>query len=184
MSVRIKSPETQDEFTAMWRLNHRTFSDELGQHSPHADGMLIDKFHEKNIYRIALSDEHLVGMISAHTSPPFSAVGHFGALMEKEIILGKTGEIRLLAVEKNVRGNAVAMKLCVAISDVLKDLGIEKVVITGIASRKGLYEALGLRAIGDPVCEGAAIFYPMVGVLAEMRERRKNLIQRLLRERS
>ena len=182
MFVRIKSPETQEEFAAMWRLNHRTFSDELGQHAPHADGMLIDKLHAQNIYRIALSGEHLVGMISAHTGPFFSAVGHFGALMEKEILPGKTGEIRLLAVEKSVRGSAVAIKLCAAISDALKDSGIEKVIITGVASRKGFYQALGLRAIGAPVRDGAAIFYPMVGVLAEMRERRKNLVQRLLRE--
>ncbi|MBO7091348.1 MAG: hypothetical protein J6W23_06150, partial [Victivallales bacterium] len=49
----IKSPESELEVRGMWRLNHAVFAEEYPQHPVEPDGCLIDKFHGKNIYRIA-----------------------------------------------------------------------------------------------------------------------------------
>lgn len=175
-------PKTNEEFDAMWRLNHRTFSDELGQHAVHADGILIDKFHEKNIYRVAKAGAQIVGMVAAHTQAPFSVVSHFGSVMEREIVPGKTGEIRLLALEKNLRGKTdVALRLCSEILDELMLKGIEKIVITGIESQKSFYEKIGLRSVGESVRDGNAIFYPMIAFTNEIWERHRKIFDRLNR---
>ena len=47
----VKEPESDEEFQAMWQLNHEVFAGELGQHPRHPDCWLVDKFHHKNRYR-------------------------------------------------------------------------------------------------------------------------------------
>ena len=101
----IKSPESDAEIHRMWRLNHAVFAEEYPQHPASADGCLIDKFHDKNIYRIAWDGQDVLGMISAHWRPPFSAVAKFGGTVERHIVDGKTAEIRLLALRKEVRAH-------------------------------------------------------------------------------
>lgn len=44
----VKVPESDEEFQAMWQLNHEVFAGELGQHPRHPDCRLVDKFHHKN----------------------------------------------------------------------------------------------------------------------------------------
>ena len=82
----IKSPESDAEIHRMWRLNHAVFAEEYPQHPASADGCLIDKFHGKNIYRIAWDGKNVLGMISAHWRPPFSAVAKFGGTVERHIV--------------------------------------------------------------------------------------------------
>lgn len=180
MRYQIEIPRTQETFSAMWRLNHKTFSDELGQHAPREDGMLIDKFHAKNIYRVARIGSRVVGMIAAHAQAPFSVVSHFGKIMEDEIIPGKTGEIRLLALEKDLRGRSrLAVRLCDAILDALACSGIEKIVVTGIESQRKFYENIGLRVVGESIRDGNAVFYPMCASVEAIRERHRKIIARI-----
>lgn len=180
MAYRITTPALPSEFEGMWRLNHKIFSEELGQHPRRESGSLTDKFHGKNIYKIALSEGRVVGMVAAHTQAPFSAVAHFGEVMENEVIPGKTGEIRLLAIERDLRGkNALALRLCGAILKELARTGTEKILITGVSSQKKFYENIGFRALGCPIREGDAVFYPMVAALREIRERNRKILERI-----
>lgn len=68
----FKRAEASHEFEAIHRLNYRTFVEEIPQHPDPGTGRLVDKFHDKNVYFVALRDGRLVGMISAHGQPPFS----------------------------------------------------------------------------------------------------------------
>src|SRR4051794_31515336 len=68
----VKLAETPAEFEQVHRLNYRTFVQEIRQHADLGRGALVDKFHDKNIYILALRDGGVIGMLSAHDQPPFS----------------------------------------------------------------------------------------------------------------
>src|SRR5688500_581427 len=68
----FKRAETEWELEEVHRLNYRTFVREIPQHSDPGSGRLVDKFHDKNHYFIALSGDQLIGMVSVHDCPPFS----------------------------------------------------------------------------------------------------------------
>ena len=173
----IKSPESDAEIHRMWRLNHAVFAEEYPQHPTSADGCLIDKFHGKNIYRIAWDGQDVLGMISAHWRPPFSAVAKFGETVERLLIDGKTAEIRLLALQKEVRGTSLAVQLAVSLMTELQSLGMELLVISGISVQVRFYRHVGFEVVGEPVSENGIVFYPMIGRLEEILSR-KDVIER------
>ena len=170
MGITIKIPDTEQEFQEMWQLNCDVFCRELGQHPVPESGILVDRFHENNFYRIAWDGEHVCGMICAHSDPPYSAVGHFGKVMEKEVIPGKTAEIRLFAIRVGFRGSRIMAQLAAALSFDLKARGIEKVIITAVADRRRLYEHIGFEVIGDSIIDGSVEFYPMIANVARSAE--------------
>ena len=173
----IKSPEGELEVRGMWRLNHAVFAEEYPQHPAKPDGCLIDKFHGKNIYRIAWDGQDVLGMISAHWRPPFSAVAKFGETVERLLIDGKTAEIRLLALRKDMRGTSLAVQLAVSLMTELQRLGMELLVISGISVQVRFYRHVGFEVVGDPVSENGIVFYPMIGRLEEILSR-KDVIER------
>ena len=168
----IKSPESDAEIHRMWRLNHAVFAEEYPQHPASADGCLIDKFHGKNIYRIAWDGQDVLGMISAHWKPPFSAVAKFGGTVERHIVDGKTAEIRLLALQKEVRGTSLAVQLAVSLMTELQSLGMELLVISGISVQVRFYRHVGFEIVGEPVSENGIVFYPMIGRLDKILSRK------------
>src|SRR5262249_21393962 len=68
----LKRALTTEKNKQTHRLNYRTFVTEIPQHHDTGDGRLVDKFHAKNIYFIAMRRDRVVGMISLHDQPPFS----------------------------------------------------------------------------------------------------------------
>ena len=170
-AVTIGEPRTVAEIRGMWQLNHDVFSRELHQHELHPDGILVDKFHNKNLYRIALKNGEVIGMVCAHWQPPFSAATRFGAVLTPWLTERKIGEIRLFAVKPEWRHTTVSCRLAASLIAALAEQGIERLVISGIASRKTLYEHAGFHVAGPPVRDGAAEFYPMIADLESLRER-------------
>ena len=92
----------------LWHLNHAVFSEELHQHEVHDDGLLIDKFHAKNLYFAGWDNGEAVGMICAHWKEPFSAVERFGDVMRRAMVPGVTAELRLFAVRPEYRKTPLA----------------------------------------------------------------------------
>src|SRR4051812_7453401 len=68
----LKVAETAEEVEQVHRLNYRTFVREIPQHADQGDGRLVDKFHDRNVYFIAIREGRVVGMVSAHGGPKFS----------------------------------------------------------------------------------------------------------------
>ena len=69
---RFKQAETADEFEQIFRLNHAIFAEELEQHPTQPGERLVDKFHDRNRYVIALAGDQIIGMIAVNGEPPFS----------------------------------------------------------------------------------------------------------------
>ena len=71
-SLRYKIAETENEFEQIFRLNYKTFVEEIPQGDTNLEKRLVDKFHAENTYAICLDGEELVGMVAGRATRPFS----------------------------------------------------------------------------------------------------------------
>jgi aspartate aminotransferase-like enzyme len=157
----FKRAETSDEIEQVHQLNYRTFVGELQQYADDGAGRLVDKFHHKNVYFIALRRDRVVGMIGVHGEPPFSVASR----LPEPAILERAGvrpvEVRLLAVDPAERNGPIAYGIVALFYEYASAHHYTDVYISAVAERTSLYEGIGFRPIGPPVPCGQASFVPM-----------------------
>jgi aspartate aminotransferase-like enzyme len=158
----FKRADTQQEMEQIHRLNYRTFVTEIPQHHDPGTGVLVDKFHDKNAYLIALRGTRVVAMLSVHDQPPFSIAER----LPDPDILRRPGthpmEVRLLAIEPQERNGLMFFGMVCFIFNYAVAHGSTHLYISGVAERAELYQRLGFRPLGPAVPSGAAAFIPMV----------------------
>lgn len=171
----FKRAESKEEFEQVHRLNHRTFVDEIPQHQATGTGVLIDKFHHKNVYLIVLRGDRVVGMVSTHDQPPFSVAER----LPDPKILVRDGtrplEVRLLAIEPSERNNTMFFGLIWTLYAYAQEHGYTHLFISGVEERIGLYERLGFMPLGPAVRCGAAAFVPMMQVVGQLPEKLEHM---------
>lgn len=174
----FKRAETTQEFEQIHRLNHRTFVEEIPQHHSTDTGLLVDKFHHKNRYLIAVKEGRVIGMVSVHDQPPFSVADR----LPDPGILTRDGirplEVRLLALEPEERNNTLFFGLVWALYEDARASGYTHLFISGVSDRVDLYERLGFVRLGPAVPCGNASFVPMamtIGVIPPKMQRVKNM---------
>ena len=158
----FKQAQTKDEYKAIHHLNYRTFVREIPQHTDPGNGELVDKFHDKNTYFIAMRDGTMAGMVSVHDQPPFSIESRLPDTDILRELHGRLMEIRLLAVEPNERHSLVFAGLLWSLYNYALDKGYTHLLISGVSERVRLYKRLGFHPIGEAVIQGEASFVPMV----------------------
>ena len=176
LRYRFKRAETEDEFAQIFRLNHATFAGELEQHPIQASGELVDKFHDKNLYIIALAGREVVGMISFHAEPPFSVAGKLGDPSTLDT-LGTLAEIRLLAVDPQHRNGTVMAGLMLGVYEHAS--AYDTVIISGHIDQCGLYRELGFKDLGPAVESGHALYVPMAIRVADLAQRQARWKRRI-----
>ena len=171
----FKRADTVCEFDQVHVLNHSTFVREIPQHDDPGDGRLVDKFHMKSLYFIALRDERVVGMVTLHDQPPFSVAGR----LPNSGVLEATGvrplEIRLLAIEPGERRGAVFGGLLWSVYQHVIHGNHTHLFISAFEDRLALYTRLGFEVLGPAVCSGQARFVPMCIAVARMAARHSRL---------
>ncbi len=168
MSYSFRPAETSDDFQQIRRLNHRIFSEELGQHEIRPDGLLADPFEARSRYLLALHDELVVGMICVHDDPPWSVVKR---LADPAILAGLPPpllEVRLLALEPEHRSRLVLAGLLAGVFEDATERGYRTLIISGVTSQVKMYRRLGFLELGPAVSDGHAAFYPMAMDLRAM----------------
>ena len=173
---RFEKAETAGQFEQIFRLNHAVFAGELEQYPALDSERLVDKFHDKNLYLVALAGEEVVGMISLHDQPPFSVAGKLAnpALLDG---YGRLIEARLLAVEPAHRNGVVMAGLMLCAYEHVR--AYDALVISGHLEKCGLYHELGFRDLGPPVESGQAMYVPMAIRVTELAERQARWQRRL-----
>lgn len=174
---RFKRADAPAEFEQVHALNHATFVREIPQHADHGDHRLVDKFHEKNLYFIALRDEHVVGMLSAHDRPPFSVADRLpepGILTEPHV---RPLEVRLLAIRPDERHQSVFAGLCWSLFEYVRSSGHTHLFISGFEDRLLLYARLGFEALGPAVGRPGARFVPMCLPVVRLQEHNGRVLQ-------
>ncbi|HEV8145422.1 MAG TPA: GNAT family N-acetyltransferase [Bryobacteraceae bacterium] len=165
---RFKKAETDAELEQVFRLNHDVFAGELRQHSTSEEGRLVDKFHLKNLYLIALEDDRVVGMLTTHDQPPFSVADKLAdvSVLEK---YGRIVEVRLLAIEPEHRNRLVLSGLFSLLYEHVHTY--DSLAISGYVEQAAMYHKLGFHDLGPPVTSGKAQYIPMAATIEELRKR-------------
>src|SRR5258708_7942133 len=139
----FKLAESDSEYEQVHRLNYRTFVREIPQHADNGAGALVDKFHDKNTYILPLRDGQIVGMLGAHSQPPFS----IAARLADPSILHRPGmrplEVRLLAVEPTERRTDALLGLVYSLQLYGRAQGFTHFVISGVTEQIELYRHIG-----------------------------------------
>ncbi len=153
---------TEDwEFEEIHRLNYRTFVEEIPQHERNDAHRLVDKFHDKNTYLIALAGEELAGMMAVSTRRPFSLDEKMDDL-DDYIPAGRNlAEVRLLAIDPEHRNRKILTGLLRLLYNYCIEQGIDMAVISGTVREKKLYARMGFTPFGPLVGSGTALYQPM-----------------------
>ena len=96
------------EFEQINKLNYQTFVEEIPQHQPNVDQMLIDQFHNENTYIICVSENNILGMLTIRSNRPFSLDKKLKDLESYLPRYRSICEVRLLAARKTHRHKRVA----------------------------------------------------------------------------
>jgi hypothetical protein len=176
LRYRFKKAETEEEFDYISRLNHTVFAGELEQYPTSASARIVDKFHDKNRYVIALFEDRMIGMISLHDQPPFSVAGKLAdpSVLESH---GRLMEVRQLAVESGHRNGVVMAGLMLGVYEYARSY--DSIVISGHVDKAGIYRELGFCDLGPPVESGQAMYVPMAIRVSELAERQARWQRRL-----
>jgi aspartate aminotransferase-like enzyme len=159
----FKRADAPHELEQIHRLNYRTFVREIPQHADQGGERLVDKFHHKNVYFIVLLQDRVLGMVSAHSEPPFSVAER----LADPAVLQRPGtrplEARLLAIEPGQRHSShIFIGLLWCVYEHARVNGYSHMYISGVEERVKLYERIGFAPLGPAVPSGNARFVPMV----------------------
>ena len=164
----FKPADSPEEVAQLEQLNWRTFVSELGQHADDGCGRLVDKFHHKNRYFVALHDGRVVGMLAVHDQAPFSIARRLPAALQLDQLAPHPLEVRLLAVDPGHRRGLVFGGLGWAVLEHARRNGYSHLLISGVAERQRMYENMGFHALGPAVAEGRAAFVPMLATVEQL----------------
>ena len=176
LRYRFKQADSADEFEQIFRLNHSVFADELEQYETTESQRIVDKFHDKNRYIIALFEERVIGMVSVHAEAPFSVAEK---LADPAILAsyGSLIEVRQLAVKTEHRTGVVMAGLLLGLYEHAR--AHDTVVISGHLDKAGMYRELGFHDLGPPVPSGRALYVPMAIGVADLAQRQARWKRRL-----
>jgi aspartate aminotransferase-like enzyme/ribosomal protein S18 acetylase RimI-like enzyme len=158
LTVRIATAADLDDIR---QLNHRTFADEIPQHTPRSDGRLVDRFEDVSTFIVVRDDDRLVGMIALRTERPFSLDAKLPDL-DRHLPAGRTPcEIRLLAVEPGHRHGVVLRALLMRLVEEAVARGFDLAVISATTRQLKLYTHMGFVPFGPLVGTAEAAYQPM-----------------------
>ncbi len=150
-----------NEFAQIHRLNYRTFVEEIPQHPPNKDKILVDRFHEENSYCICLDGHRLAGMVAMRARRPFSLDGKVQDL-DHHLPPGTVPcEMRLLAVEPAYRRPGVYARLIRFAAEEGIRRGYNLAVASGTVRQTRLYGRMGFTPFASSVGTQEASFQPM-----------------------
>lgn len=149
------------EFEQVHRLNYKTFVEEIPQHPPNPNGVLVDKLLAQSTCFICLDGSRLVGMVTVCGERPFSLDAKLPDLDSYLPPSSRACEIRLLAIEKEYRGAQVLGGLLAILIRHCLDAGYTVGLISAAASQQQLYRHLGFVPFGPPLGTEKAPFQGM-----------------------
>jgi aspartate aminotransferase-like enzyme len=147
----FKVASTESELELIHRLNYRTFVEEIPQHSPNPDYVLVDRFDAENTYYVCLRGAELLGMIAVRDTRPFSLDFKLHDLDSYLPPARSICELRLLAVQPSHRGGLIFRGLGSLVLEHWKRYGYDLAIISGTVRQEKLYRGLGFIPFGPLV---------------------------------
>jgi len=160
-SLTFKIAETQNEFEQIFRLNYKTFVEEIPQHERNEEKRLVDKFHAENTYLICMDGDRLLGMLAVRDKRPFSLDLKLTQLDSYLPPYNSICEIRLLAVEPDRRKTHVFGGLILQLAKYCDDQGYDLGIMSGTTRQLKMYRNFGFVPFGTLVGKDGAQYQPM-----------------------
>lgn len=169
-TIKFKIASEESEFEQIFRLNYKTFVEEIPQHPPNPEKRLVDRFHHENTYLIALDGDQLVGMTAVRDKRPFSLDEKLGNI-DRYLPPGRRiCEVRLLVVLPSHRNGMVLQGLLKLLPDLGHSRHYNLGVISGTVRQQKLYKHLGFVPFGPLVGSHEAQYQPMFLTMEEFEE--------------
>ena len=160
-ALHYKIASEPDEFEQIFRLNYKTFVEEIPQHETNAEKRLVDKFHHENAYIICKDGSRLLGMLAVRDKRPFSLdlkLQHLDSYLPPH---DSICEIRLLAVEPDRRKTRVFAGLILHLARYCDEQGYDLGIMSGTTRQSKMYRHLGFTSFGPLVGKEGAYYQPM-----------------------
>jgi len=157
----FKIADRPEEFEQIFRLNYKTFVEEIPQHEVNAEKRLVDKFHAENTYIICMDGERLLGMLAARDKRPFSLDLKLSNLDSFLPPHESICEIRLLAVEPDRRRTRVLAGLMILLAKYCDEHNYDLGIMSGTTRQLKMYRNLGFVPFGPLVGKEGAYYQPM-----------------------
>ena len=162
-----------EEFEQIFRLNYKTFVEEIPQHEINFEKRLVDKFHYENTYLICKDGNKLLGMLAIRDKRPFSLDLKLENLDSHLPTYKSICEIRLLAVEPDRRKTRVFAGLILNLARYCDDHGYDLGIMSGTTRQLKMYRHLGFTPFGPLVGKEGAHYQPMYLTLDAYRKLRE-----------
>jgi aspartate aminotransferase-like enzyme/predicted N-acetyltransferase YhbS len=159
--VRFKIATESCEFDQIAGLLYRTFVEEIPQHPANPDRRHVDRFHDENLYLVAVEGDAVVGTIAVRDRRPFSLDEKLGPIDGWLPQGRRVCELRLLAVEPEHRRGSVFRGLVDLVVREGRGRGYDLAIISGTTRQTRLYQRLGFEPFGQLVGTSEAPFLPM-----------------------
>jgi len=169
-SLTYKIAETENEFEQIFKLNYKTFVEEIPQHERNDEKRLVDKFHVENTYLICMEADHLLGMSAVRDKRPFSLDLKLEDLDSYLPEYKSICEIRLLAVEPDRRSTRIFGGLILRLAGYCDERHYDLAIMSGTTRQAKLYRHLGFTPFGPLVGDGDTLFQPMYITLDSYRK--------------
>jgi len=160
-SLIFRIATTRHEFEQIFKLNYKTFVEEIPQHERNAERRLVDKFHDENTYLICMDGERLIGMLAVRDKRPFSLDLKLEQLDSYLPPYKSICEIRLLAVEPDRRKTRVFTGLILNLAKYCDEHGYDLGIRSGTTRQLKMYRHLGFMPFGPLVGRDGAQYQPM-----------------------
>ena len=167
----FKLAESEEDFLKIHKLNYQTFVEEIPQHTSNQPGMLVDAFHEKNLYFMCLNGDVLVGMVSVNADRPFSLESKLEELDKYLPVNNLICEIRLLSIAKEYRKGKVIRGLLTVLGRYCLNKNYKIAIISGNVKEQRMYHKLGFVNFGPVVGTEGAKYQPMYLNLQDLAKR-------------
>jgi aspartate aminotransferase-like enzyme/predicted N-acetyltransferase YhbS len=175
-SLRFQIASTETEYEQVFRLNYRTFVEEIPQHPPNPERRLVDRFHHQNTYLVAMEGDDLVGMMAVREARPFSLDEKLGTIDSYLPPGRRICELRLLSVLPSHRNGHVFQGLLKLLHEYGRKRRYNLAVISGTLRQQKLYKHLGFVPFGPLVGSAEAQFQPMYLTIEEFEENARPIL--------
>jgi aspartate aminotransferase-like enzyme len=174
-SLTFKIAREARELEQIHTLHYRAFVEEIPQHSPNDDRRHIDRFHDENVYVVALDGERVIGSIAIRGARPFSLDAKLPNLDDHLPPGRNLCEIRLLNIAKEHRSGSVLPGLISAVWDYAMTEEYDCALISATTRQLKLYSHLGFVPFGPQVGTEDAPFQPMYLTLEAFQNRAREI---------
>lgn len=173
--LRFRIARETREMEQIHALHYKAFVEEIPQHTPNAEGRHVDRFHDENVYVIAVDGETVIGSLALRPRRPFSLDQK---LPDLDVYLPpnrKCCELRLLNISKEHRTGAVLPGLISVLWDYARAEEFDCALISATTRQLKLYGHLGFVPFGPLVGTKDAPFQPMYLTLEAFQERARQI---------